>query len=195
MQIEKYTDRLKTLIQSAQTLAMRGGHQQFTPLHVLKALLDDEDRLAANLIDASGATAAQIAQAVALELGKLPKVEGSGAGQIYLAPEAARLFDQAEQLADKAGDSFVTVEYMLLAIALASGTDATEILKRNGITPQSLRQAIDNIRQGRKADTASAEQSYEALKKYTRDFTEEARQNKLDPVIGRDEEIRRTIQG
>jgi ATP-dependent Clp protease ATP-binding subunit ClpB len=194
MQIEKYSDRLKTLIQSAQTLALRGGHQQLTPLHVLKALLEDEDRLAANLIEAAGGSAKQIALEVDVALGKLPKVEGSGAGQVYLAPDAARLFDQGELLAEKAGDSFVTVEYMLLAIALASGPDAAEILKRNGITPQSLRQAIDNIRHGRKADTASAEQSYEALKKYTRDFTEEARQNKLDPVIGRDEEIRRTIQ-
>ena len=194
MQIEKYSDRLKTLIQSAQTLALRGGHQQLTPLHVLKALLEDEDRLAANLIEAAGGSAKQIALEVDIELGKLPKVEGAGSGQVYLAPETARLFDQAEQLAEKAGDSFVTVEYMLLAIALASGTDAAEVLKRNGVTAQSLRQAIENIRKGRKADSPSAEQSYEALKKYTRDFTEEARQNKLDPVIGRDEEIRRTIQ-
>src|SRR6195256_6415555 len=194
MQIEKYSDRLKALIQSAQTLALRSGHQQLTSLHVLKALLEDEDRLAANLIDAAGGSAKQIALEVDIELGKLPKVEGSGSGQIYLAPETARLFDQAEQLAEKAGDSFVTVEYMLLAIALASGTDAAEVLKRNGATAQSLRQAIENIRKGRKADSPSAEQSYEALKKYTRDFTEEARQNKLDPVIGRDEEIRRTIQ-
>src|SRR6195256_396018 len=194
MQIDKYSDRLKTLIQSAQTLALRGGHQQLTPLHVLKALLEDEDRLAANLIDAAGGTASQVAREVDIELGKLPKVEGAGAGQIYLAPETARLFDQAEQISEKAGDSFVTVEYMLLALALASGTDAAEVLKRNGVTAQSLRQAIENIRKGRKADTATAEGSYEALKKYTRDFTEEARQNKLDPVIGRDEEIRRTIQ-
>ena len=194
MQIEKYSDRLKTLIQSAQTLALRGGHQQLTPLHVLKALLEDEDRLAANLIEAAGGSAKQIALEVDIELGKLPKVEGAGSGQVYLAPETARLFDQAEQLAEKAGDSFVTVEYMLLAVALASGTDAAEVLKRNGITAQSLRQAIENIRKGRKADSPSAEQSYEALKKYTRDFTEEARQNKLDPVIGRDEEIRRSIQ-
>jgi ATP-dependent Clp protease ATP-binding subunit ClpB len=194
MQIEKYSDRLKTLIQSAQTLALRGGHQQLTPLHVLKALLEDEDGLASNLIEAAGGSAKQIALEVDIELGKLPKVEGAGSGQIYLAPETARLFDQAEQLAEKAGDSFVTVEYMLLAIALASGTDAAEVLKRNGATAQSLRQAIENIRKGRKADSPSAEQSYEALKKYTRDFTEEARQNKLDPVIGRDEEVRRTIQ-
>src|SRR6266478_1089388 len=194
MQIEKYSDRLETLIQSAQTLALRGGHQQLTPLHVLKALLDDEQRLAANLIEAAGGSATQVGREVDLELAKIPKVEGAGAGQIYLAPETARLFDQAEQLSEKAGDSFVTVEYMLLALALASGTTAANILKRAGITAQNLNKAIGDIRQGRKADSPSAEGSYEALKKYTRDFTEEARQNKLDPVIGRDEEIRRTIQ-
>ena len=129
MQIEKYTDRLKTLIQSAQTLAMRSGHQQFTPLHLLKALLDDEDRLAGNLIDASGATASQVAQAVDRELDKLPRVEGQGAGQIYLAPESARVFDQAEQMAQKAGDQFVTVEYMLLALATAASA-AADLLKK-----------------------------------------------------------------
>src|SRR5256884_3081296 len=194
MQIEKYSDRLKTLVQSAQTLALRGGHQQLTPLHVLKALLDDEERLAANLIEAAGGSATQVQREVDLELAKMPKVEGAGAGQIYLAPETARLFDQAEQLSEKAGDLFVTVEYMLLALALATGTTAADILKRAGITAQNLNKAIGDIRQGRKADSPSAEGSYEALKKYTRDFTEEARQNKLDPVIGRDEEIRRTIQ-
>src|ERR1700732_1663068 len=193
MQIDKYTDRLKTLVQSAQGLALRNGHQQITPLHVFKALLDDEDRLAANLIEASGGTATAVEQAVELELAKLPKVEGSGAGQVYLAPETGRLFDQAEQLSEKAGDKFVTVEYTLLALALAGGT-ASDVLKQNGVTAQNLNKAISDIRKGRTADTASAEQGYEALKKYTRDFTEEARQNKLDPVIGRDEEIRRTIQ-
>jgi len=193
MQIEKYSDRLKTLVQSAQTLAMRLGHQQITPVHVLKALLDDEDRLAANLIEAAGGSATLVSQAVERELAKLPKVEGSGAGQVYLAPETARLFDQAEQLSEKAGDKFVTVEYMLLALALAGGA-AAEILKQAGVTAQNLTKAVNDIRKGRTADTASAEQAYEALKKYTRDFTEEARQNKLDPVIGRDEEIRRTIQ-
>src|SRR3981189_237493 len=193
MQIEKYSDRLKTLVQSAQSLAMRHGHQQITPVHVLKALLDDEDRLAANLIEATGASATLVSQAVERELAKLPKVEGSGAGQVYLAPETARLFDQTEQLSEKVGDKFVTVEYMLLALALASGP-AAEILKQAGVTAQNLNKAISDIRKGRTADTASAEQAYEALKKYTRDFTEEARQNKLDPVIGRDEEIRRTIQ-
>jgi ATP-dependent Clp protease ATP-binding subunit ClpB len=194
MQIEKYSDRLKNLIQSAQSLALRNGHQQLTPLHVLRALLDDEDRLSGNLIEAAGGSATQVAREVDLELAKLPKVEGAGAGQIYLAPETARLFDQAEQLSQKAGDSFVTVEYMLLALALASASKAADILKRAGIIAQNLNKAISDIRQGRKADSPSAEQTYEALKKYTRDFTEEARQNKLDPVIGRDEEIRRTIQ-
>ena len=195
MQIEKYTDRLKALVQSAQSLALRSWHQQLTPVHVLKALLDDEDRLALNLIDAAaGAGAsAQVKQAAEQELQRLPKVEGSGAGQIYLAPEAARLFDQAEQLSQKAGDAYVTVEYMLMALAMASGA-VGDLLKRAGVTPQALNKAIGDIRKGRTADTASAEQGYDALKKYTRDFTEEARQNKLDPVIGRDEEVRRTIQ-
>jgi ATP-dependent Clp protease ATP-binding subunit ClpB len=193
MQIDRYTDRLKTLVQAAQALALRKGHQQLTPAHILKALLDDEDRLAANLIEASGGDAAKVNQALDRELAKLPSVEGSGARQIYLAPETARLFDQAEQLSQKAGDSFVTVEYMLLATALSGGT-AADILKQTGITPQNLNKAIAELRKGRPADSASAEQSYEALKKYTRDFTEEARKGKLDPVIGRDEEIRRTIQ-
>jgi ATP-dependent Clp protease ATP-binding subunit ClpB len=194
VQIEKYSDRLKALIQAAQTLALRNGHQQLTPLHVLKALLEDEDRLAGNLIEAAGGSVSQVAREVDNELSKLPKVDGGGAGQIYLAPDTARLFDQAEQLSQKAGDSFVTVEYMLLALAMASGTAAANVLNRAGIAAQNLNKAINDIRKGRSADSPSAEQSYEALKKYTRDFTEEARNNKLDPVIGRDEEIRRTIQ-
>jgi ATP-dependent Clp protease ATP-binding subunit ClpB len=194
VQIDKYTDRLKSLIQAAQALALRDGHQQFTPLHVLKALLEDSDHLAANLIEASGGQPNQALQAVERELAKLPKVEGTGAGQIYLAPETARLFDQAEQLAQKAGDSFVTVEYLLLAVALASGTAAGKTLQEAGVTAQALNKAIAELRKGRKADSASAEGGYDALKKYTRDFTEEARKGKLDPVIGRDEEIRRTIQ-
>jgi len=193
MQIEKYTDRLKAIVQAAQSLALRSGHQQFTPLHIAKALLDDEDGLAVNLITASGGRAEQARQAVDRELSKLPKVEGGG-GQIYLAPETARLFDQAEQMAQKAGDTFVTTEYVLLALALASGTPPADILSQAGVTHQSLNKAITDLRMGRTAETASAEQGYDALKKYTRDFTEEARKGKLDPVIGRDEEIRRTIQ-
>jgi ATP-dependent Clp protease ATP-binding subunit ClpB len=193
MQIEKYTDRLKSLVQGAQSLALRSGHQQITPLHLLKALLDDEERMSANLIAAAGADPRLVERDVDAELEKLPRVEGGGAGQVFMAPETARVFDQAEQAAQKAGDAFVTVEYMLLALAL-SNTKAGEILKRNGVTAQSLNKAITDLRKGRTADTASAEQAYEALKKYTRDFTEEARAGKLDPVIGRDEEIRRTVQ-
>jgi ATP-dependent Clp protease ATP-binding subunit ClpA len=139
MQSEKYTHRLKSLIQAAQSLALRNGHQQFTPLHVLKALLEDEDRLAANLVEACGGQPSQLLQSVERELAKIPKVEGAGAGQIYLAPETARLFDQAEQLSQKAGDSFVTVEYLLLALALASGTSAAKILHEAGITAQTTR--------------------------------------------------------
>ena len=194
MQIEKYTDRLKMLIQSAQSLALRQGHQQFTPMHLLKALLDDEDRLAASLIEASGGRTDALRQAVESELAKIPRVEGSGAGQIHMAPEAARVFDQAEQLARKAGDSFVTVEYLLLAMAMASGTSAANLTQEAGVTPQALNQAIAELRKGRQAESASAEEGYNALKKYTRDFTEDAQKGKLDPVIGRDEEIRRTIQ-
>ena len=194
MQIEKYTDRLKALIQSAQSLALRQGHQQFTPIHLLKALLDDENRLSASLMEASGGRTEALRQTVESELAKLPRVEGSGAGQIHMAPETARIFDQAEQMSRKAGDSFVTVEYLLLAMAMASGTTVANLIQQAGITPQALNQAIADLRQGRQAESASAEEGYDALKKYTRDFTEDAQKGKLDPVIGRDEEIRRTIQ-
>ena len=194
MQIDKYTDRLKALIQSAQSLALRQGHQQFTPLHLLKALLDDEDRLAASLIEASGGRVEALRQSVEGELAKLPRVEGAGAGQIHMGPETARVFDQAEQLAQRAGDSFVTVEYLLLAMAMASGTKVADLIRDAGVTPQALNQAIADLRKGRQAESASAEEGYNALKKYTRDFTEDAQNGKLDPVIGRDEEIRRTIQ-
>ena len=193
MQIEKYTDRLKELIQAAQALAQRNGHQQLSPLHMLKALLDDQERFAAHLIEASGAKVAAVEDALERELNKLPKIEGQGAGQLYLAPEMARVFDQAEKLSQKAGDSFVTLEYMLLALAVEQSA-AADILKKAGVTAVKLNEAIANVRKGRKAESASAEQGYDALKKYTRDFTEEAKQNKLDPVIGRDEEVRRTIQ-
>ena len=194
MDFEKYTERARGFLQTAQTLALRRGHQRFSPEHLLKALLDDEEGLAANLMRAAGARPGQVLPAVEAELDKLPKVEGAGAGQIYLAPETARVFESAEQIAEKAGDSFVTAERLLLALALATGTAAARILADAGLTAQALNSAINDLRKGRKADTATAEEGYDALEKYARDITALAREGKLDPVIGRDEEIRRTIQ-
>jgi ATP-dependent Clp protease ATP-binding subunit ClpB len=194
MNIEKYTDRVKGFIQSAQSLAMREGHQQFTPLHILKVLLDDSEGLAGGLIDRAGGNSRAILKATEDALGKMPKVSGAGAGQIYLAPATARAFDAAEQAADKAGDSFVTVERLLLALALDKDSEAGSLLAKGGVTPQNLNAAINALRKGRTADSATAENAYDALKKYARDLTQAARDGKLDPVIGRDEEIRRTVQ-
>jgi ATP-dependent Clp protease ATP-binding subunit ClpB len=193
MDIEKFTERSRGFIQSAQSLALREGHQQFTPDHLLKVLIDDEEGLAARLIAAAGGNANAVRGSVEASLKKLPKVQG-GSGQVYLAQDTARLLDNAEQVAKKAGDSFVTAEYLLLALVLAVGSDAARILKDANVTAQSLNKAIADLRQGRTADNATAENAYDALKKYARDLTELARTGKLDPVIGRDEEIRRTIQ-
>ena len=194
MDFEKYTERSKGFVQSAQTLAQRAGHQQLTPEHLLKVLLDDKEGLAANLIRASGGDPAFALASVEAALDKLPRVEGKGSGQVFLSTETARLFEQAEKLADKSGDSFVTAERLLLALALDQNSAAGQALKEAGINAQKLNEAIETVRKGRKADSASAEQGYDALKKYSRDLTEAAREGKLDPVIGRDEEIRRTIQ-
>jgi ATP-dependent Clp protease ATP-binding subunit ClpB len=193
MDFERYTERARGFVQSAQALALREGHQRFLPEHVLKVLLDDNEGMAANLIRAAGGDPRAAAQATEQLLRKQPRVEGSGAGQVYLAPETARVFDAAEKAAQKAGDSFVTVERLLLAIAV-SESDAGRVLRNAGVTPQGLNAAIEQVRKGRTADTASAEQGYDALKKYTRDLTAAAREGKLDPVIGRDDEIRRVIQ-
>jgi len=194
MNIEKYTERARGFIQSAQSLAMRDGHQQFSPLHMLKVLLDDSEGLAGGLIDRAGGNSRAILKATEDALSKLPKVSGSGAGQVYLAPELARAFDAAEKAAEKAGDSFVTVERLLLGLTLQKDSDAGSILRKGGVTPQNLNAAIEALRKGRTADSATAENAYDALKKYARDLTQAARDGKLDPVIGRDEEIRRTIQ-
>src|SRR5271170_6216198 len=194
MNLEKYTERARGFAQSAQSLALREGHQQFTPEHVLKVLLDDEEGLAAGLIDRAGGNSRQALTEVEAALAKLPKVEGSGAGQLYMAPMTARLFDNAEKIAQKAGDSFVTVERLLLALAMEKGTQAAKILANAGVSAQTLNTAINDLRKGRTADSASAENAYDALKKYTRDLTAAARASKLDSVIGRDEEIRRTMQ-
>jgi ATP-dependent Clp protease ATP-binding subunit ClpB len=194
MELEKYTERSKGFIQAAQNLALRSGHQRLLPEHLLKILLDDKEGLCANLITAAGGNPKAALQAVETELNRQPKVEGGGAGQVYMSPELARLFEQAEKIAEKAGDSFVTVERMLLALAMAKETAAGKALAAAGVTPQNLNAAIEQVRKGRTADSASAEDSYDALKKYARDLTAAAREGKLDPVIGRDEEIRRTIQ-
>ncbi|MET4389766.1 ATP-dependent Clp protease ATP-binding subunit ClpB [Bradyrhizobium sp. F1.4.3] len=194
MNIEKYTERSRGFIQSAQSLVMREGHQQFSTLHLLKVLLDDNEGLAAGLIDRAGGNSRAILKATEDALNKVPKVSGGGAGQIYLAPELARTFDAAEKAGEKAGDSFVTVERLLLGLALEKNSEAGTILNKGGVTPQNLNAAIEALRKGRTADSATAENAYDALKKYARDLTQAARDGKLDPVIGRDEEIRRTIQ-
>ena len=194
MNFEKYTDRAKGFVQSAQSMALREGHQQFAPEHLLKVLLDDPEGLAAGLIDRSGGNSRQALQAVEAALAKIPKVSGSGSGQVYLAPQLARVFEAAEKAGEKAGDSFVTVERLLLALALEKDSEAGQILAKAGVTPQNINAAINALRKGRTADSASAENAYDALKKYARDLTQAARDGKLDPVIGRDEEIRRTIQ-
>ena len=194
MNFEKYTDRSRGFVQSAQSLAQREGHQQFSTEHLLKVLLDDPEGLAAGLIDRAGGNSRAALSAVEAALAKRPKVSGGGAGQVYLDPALGRVFDAAEKAGEKAGDSFVTVERLLLALALERGTEAGKILAAAGVTPQNLNAAIEALRKGRTADSASAENAYDALKKYARDLTQAARDGKLDPVIGRDEEIRRTIQ-
>ena len=194
MNFEKYTDRSRGFVQSAQSLAQREGHQQFAPEHLLKVLLDDPEGLAAGLIDRAGGNSRQALSAVEAALNKRPKISGGGAGQVYLDPALARVFDTAEKAGEKAGDSYVTVERLLLALALEKGSEAGKILSQAGVTPQTLNAAIEALRKGRTADSASAENAYDALKKYARDLTQAARDGKLDPVIGRDEEIRRTIQ-
>ncbi len=194
MEFEKFTERSRGFIQAAQGLALRSNHQQISPEHLLKVLLDDSEGLAANLIGAAGGDAARALEGVEAALDKIPKVEGGGAGQAYLGADLAKVLDQAETMAKKAGDSFVPTERLLIALAMASGTGAGKALSGAGVAPQSLNRAIEDLRKGRTADSATAEQSYDALKKYAQDLTAAAREGKLDPVIGRDEEIRRTIQ-
>jgi ATP-dependent Clp protease ATP-binding subunit ClpB len=194
MDFEKYTERARGFVQTAQSLALREGHPQITPEHLLKVLLDDPEGLAAGLIDRSGGRSREALAAVEAALAKLPKVSGSGASQPSAAPALMRVFDAAEQAAAKAGDSFVTQDTLLLALSLDRQGDAGRILAQAGVTPQNLNEAIKALRKGRPADSASAENAYDALKKYARDLTQAAREGKIDPVIGRDEEIRRTIQ-
>ena len=193
MNIEKYSERVRGFLQSAQTHALAEGHPQFTPEHVLKVLLDDEQGMAASLIERAGGNAKEARLANAAALSKLPKVSG-GNGQVYLSQPLAKVFATVEEAAKKAGDSFVTVERLLLALAIENSAATADILAKAGVTPTALNQAINDIRKGRTADTASAEQGFDSLKKFARDLTADAREGKLDPVIGRDDEIRRTIQ-
>ncbi|MGN3975073.1 ATP-dependent chaperone ClpB [Tsuneonella sp. SYSU-LHT278] len=195
MNLEKFTDRAKGFIQSAQTVAIRMNHQRITPEHLAKALLEDSEGMAAGLITRAGGNPAQAVQGIDAALGKIAAVSGGGAQATPgLDNDAVRVLDQAEQLATKSGDSYVTVERMLLALVLATTTAAGQALKSAGLTAQGLEAAITDLRGGRQAHSASAEESYDALSKYARNLTEVAKSGKLDPVIGRDEEIRRTVQ-
>ncbi|MGH6948331.1 MAG: ATP-dependent chaperone ClpB [Kiloniellales bacterium] len=194
MNLERFTERARGFLQAAQGLALRRGHQGFTPEHLLKALLEDREGFAAKLIATAGGDAARVTAAVDAALDRLPKVEGSGAGQVYLTPDLARVFEEAEKLADKAGDRFVTVERLLQALGLDGDSPSGRALTDAGASPQSLNAAINDFRKGRKAESQSAEDTFDALEKYARDLTAVAREGRLDPVIGRDEEIRRTIQ-
>jgi ATP-dependent Clp protease ATP-binding subunit ClpB len=194
MNMEAYTEKARMLLMSAQQSALAQGHQQFTPEHMLSAMLSDPDKFVSGLLQRVGVDVQDLTQKMQMQLDRLPCVEGQGAGQLYLTPVMARILQSAEKLAEKAGDKFITLERLLLAIAAEKGSDAGKLLAQLGVTPQKLDAAISDMRKGRKADSAAAEGQYEALKKYTRDLTEAAREGKLDPVIGRDEEIRRAIQ-
>ncbi|KEO61145.1 ATP-dependent chaperone ClpB [Thioclava indica] len=192
MDMEKFTERSRGFLQAAQTIAMREGHQRVVPEHLLKALMDDDQGLSANLIARAGGEPKRVQEAVDIAVNKLPKVSG-GDGQVYVEQSLVRVLDEAEKIAKKAGDSFVPVERVLMALALVN-TRAKDALEAGAVTAQSLNTAINDLRKGRTADSASAEEGYDALKKYARDLTEAAEQGKIDPIIGRDDEIRRTMQ-
>ncbi len=192
MNLDKFTERSRGFVQAAQTIAMRESHQRLTPEHILKALMDDEEGLAANLISRAGGNPQAVLSAVDKSLAKMPLVLGEGA-QVYLDNTTAKVVDEAEKIAKKAGDSFVPVERLLTALALVK-SKAKDALDAGGVSAQSLNEAINDIRKGRTADSVTAEDSFEALAKYARDLTEAAEQGKIDPIIGRDEEIRRAMQ-
>ena len=192
MDLEKFTERSRGFLQAAQTIAMRESHQRLAPEHLLKALMDDEQGLSANLIRAAGGSPERVREAVDAAVSKQPKVSGD-AGQTYMDQQTMKVMDEAEKIAKKAGDSFVAVERILTALAVVR-SKAKEALEAGAVTAQGLNSAINDVRKGRTADSASAEDTFEALKKYARDLTEAARDGKIDPIIGRDEEIRRAMQ-
>ncbi len=192
MNLDKFTERSRGFIQAAQTIAMRESHQKLAPEHLLKALMDDDQGLASNLIKSAGGQPDRVVQVIDTKMAKIPKVSGD-AGQVYLDSGTGKVLDEAEKIATKAGDSFVPVERLLMALALVK-TPAKEALEAGDVSAQKLNEAINDIRKGRTADTATAEEGYDALKKYAHDLTEAAREGKIDPIIGRDEEIRRAMQ-
>ena len=192
MDLNKFTERSRGFIQAAQTIAQREDHQRLTPEHILKALMDDDQGLASNLITRAGGAPKRVVEAVEASVGKIAKVSGD-AGQVYLDGQTGKVLAEAEKLATKAGDSFIPVERILQALALVK-SKAREALEAGAVSAQSLNSAINDIRKGRTADSASAEEGYDALKKYATDLTALAEQGKIDPIIGRDEEIRRTMQ-
>ena len=192
MDLSKFTERSRGFIQAAQTIAMRESHQRLAPEHILKALMDDEQGLAANLIKRAGGAPERVREAVDLAIGKIPQVSGD-AGQTYLDNTTAKVLAEAESIAKKAGDSFVPVERILMALVMVK-SKAKDALETGAVNAQALNAAINDIRKGRTADSASAEEGYDALKKYARDLTEAAEQGKIDPIIGRDDEIRRAMQ-
>jgi len=194
MDFDKLTEKTKSFLQQAQTLANRMHHQSLEPEHLLKVMLDDEDAFVSKLIRASGGDEQLLRKSLEAAIAKFPEVHGSGAGQLRLSGDLSRIMDQAVQIAGKAGDRFVTAERILQAMIMANKTEVSGMLEDAKLTAQGLNQAINDIRKGRTADSASAEDRFDALKKYARDLTEEARKGKMDPIIGRDEEIRRTIQ-
>ena len=192
MDLSKFTERSRGFVQAAQTIATRESHQRLTPDHLLKALMDDDQGLASNLITQAGGDPARVLNHVERTLAKLPKVTGDAA-QTYLDQATGKVLAEAEALAKKAGDSFVPVERILMALGMVK-SEARNALEAGKVSPQELNTAINDIRKGRTADTANAEEGYDALKKYSLDLTARAEEGKIDPIIGRDEEIRRAMQ-
>ncbi|MEL7257018.1 MAG: Clp protease N-terminal domain-containing protein, partial [Pseudomonadota bacterium] len=192
MDLNKFTERSRGFIQAAQMIAMRENHQKLAPEHILKALMDDPEGLASNLIRRAGGQPQRVVEALDLSLGKIPQVTGD-AGQIYMDGQTAKVLDEADKVAKKAGDSFVPVERLLTALAVVK-SPARDALEQGGVNAQALNAAINDVRKGRTADTASAEDTYEALEKYATDLTKSAADGKIDPIIGRDDEIRRAMQ-
>ncbi|MEM9498123.1 MAG: Clp protease N-terminal domain-containing protein, partial [Pseudomonadota bacterium] len=192
MDLSKFTERARGFVQAAHVIATRENHQKLTPEHILKALMDDPEGLASNLIRRAGGAPERVVEALDLGLGKIPKVTGD-AGQVYTDGQTIKVLDEASKIAQKAGDSFVPVERLLTALAVVK-SGARDALEQGAVSAQSLNEAINDVRKGRTADSATAEDNYEALDKYTTDLTKAAEEGKIDPIIGRDDEIRRAMQ-